>query len=592
LLATPGTPWLSISPTSIAEQPIYFREGMEYPFGYEILGPSTSPDALCTGYGNPCSIVATYLNRTPYESSLYEGQAFHFNVVDTGEPITLTVRSGYANRLHLVQDTTYRLIAQGVLGWPDTFGLVIKEGDALVFLGLADWELERTISIGCLSPIGVEQVRVLADHYREGDSCFDRFTNTQIAFSLDGESILLDQGESATLGDYEINLDIARTVDQYHCPDAGANNISFTISRRSPGDAGLERVESGLPPSSEEVNFPDPVLEWFIRGLIYKDSGPIFRSDLEHLSCFLRLYPLGWSQEDVPNQGQITDLRRFEHAANLTAVFLSGTSPADLAPLAHLANLTRLHVDHSELADLSPLRGLINLTHLRIDNNRVSDLSPLSSLANLRDLYARNNQIADISALSSLSSLARLNLDENSIIDLSPLSPLINLNQLSLYRNQIADVTPLTSLVNLTELSLESNEIVDASPLSALVNLTDLSLHDNGITDIAALSALVNLTDLTLHNNRITDISALAALPKLTGLRLDENQVKDISAVAHLTELRMVDLSANQITDISPLVENTGLGEGDHVHLAGNPLGADAVDKDVQQLMSRGVTVW
>jgi len=53
----------------------------------------------------------------------------------------------------------------------------------------------------------------------------------------------------------------------------------------------------------------------------------------------------------------------------------------------------------------------------------------------------------------------------------------------------------------------------------------------------------------------------------------------------------VVDLSGNQITDISPLVENTGLGEGDHVYLAGNPLSADAVDANVQQLMSRGVRV-
>jgi len=54
----------------------------------------------------------------------------------------------------------------------------------------------------------------------------------------------------------------------------------------------------------------------------------------------------------------------------------------------------------------------------------------------------------------------------------------------------------------------------------------------------------------------------------------------------------MVDLSGNQITDISPLVDNTGLGERDHVHLAGNPLDADAVDTYFEQLISRGVTVW
>jgi Leucine-rich repeat (LRR) protein len=580
-------------PGTSAEQPIYFPEAMEYPFGYEILGPSESPDTLCTsGPGHACSIVATYLNRTPYESSLYTGQAFHFNMVGSGEPMTLTVRSGYANRVHLVPDTTYRLIAQGVLGWPDTFGLVIKEDDALVFLGLSDWELERTLSIGCLSPIGAEQVRVLADHYREGRPCYGRFINTEIAFAHDGESILLHQGQSATLGDYEINLDIARTIDHYFCPDAGANNISFTISRAAPGDGGLAKTESGSPTASEEIDFPDPALEWFIRGLIYKDSGPIFAADLQHLGCFLRFYPLGWSPEDAPNQGQITDLTGLEHAANLTAVFLSGSSPTDLAPLANLTNLTRLYVDHSELDDLSPLSGLINLTHLWIDSNRVSDLSPLSALTNLRELYARDNQIADLSALSALTGLSRLNLNGNSIIDLSPLSPLINLDQLSLYNNQITDVSPLAALITLTDLSLEFNGIVDVAPLSALVNLSELKLQDNQIADIAPLSALVNLTHLSLDDNQIADIAPLSALVNLNDLRLGSNQIKDISALAHLTELRIVDLSGNQITDISPLVENAGLGEGDHVSLAGNPLSADAVDTQVQQLISRGVTVW
>jgi hypothetical protein len=118
-----------------------------------------------------------------------------------------------------VPDTTYRLITQGVLGWPDTFELLIKQGDALVFLGLADWELDRTLAIGCLSPIRAEQVRVLADHYREGQPCYDRFTNTEIAFLGDAESALLHQGQSATLGDCEIILDIARTIDHDYCPD-------------------------------------------------------------------------------------------------------------------------------------------------------------------------------------------------------------------------------------------------------------------------------------------------------------------------------------------------------------------------------------
>jgi Leucine-rich repeat (LRR) protein len=527
---------------------------MEYPFGFEILDPGKSPNALCTGF-HPCSVAAMYLDQVPYQFgpyAAYAGRAFRFKVVDSGSPMTLTVRSGYADRVHLVPDTTYRLIAHSVLGWPSTFGLVIKEDDDLVFLGLADWELDRTLSIGCLSPVRAEQVRILADHYREGDSCYDRFTNTEIAFLHAGESVLLHQGQSATLGDYEINLEIARTIDHHYCQDAGLNNISFTISRRYPGGSGssagtVGTAESGPPASSASIAFPDPALEWFIRRLIQKDTGPILASDLEQPVCFLKLYPLVWSGGDVPNRGRITDLRGLEHCTNLTAMVLSGDNVTDLSPLARLPNLSRLHVERSELADLSPLEGLVSLTQLRINDNQVSDLSPLSSLINLTDLYAPHNQIADISALSSLTSLSQLNLYGNSITDLSPLSPLVNLTQLSLYRNQIADV----------------------SPLSSLTHLTNLALYGNQITDVSALSSLVNLT----------------------GLRLGGNQIEDISALAHLTELRMVDLSGNQIADISPLAQNPGLGEGDHVYLDGNPLSADSFEADLLQLFSRGVHV-
>ena len=50
-------------------------------------------------------------------------------------------------------------------------------------------------------------------------------------------------------------------------------------------------------------------------------------------------------------------------------------------------------------------------------------------------------------------------------------------------------------------------------------------------------------------------------------------------------------LHDNQIEDISALVANTSLGEGDEVHLTGNPLSDKARNEQIPALQARGVDV-
>ena len=69
------------------------------------------------------------------------------------------------------------------------------------------------------------------------------------------------------------------------------------------------------------------------------------------------------------------------------------------------------------------------------------------------------------------------------------------------------------------------------------------------------------------------------------------NSITDISAVSHLTNLKLLDLTNNSITDISPLVSNNGLGQGDEVHVRGNPLNAVSLNTHIPELQSRGVDV-
>ncbi len=124
-----------------------------------------------------------------------------------------------------------------------------------------------------------------------------------------------------------------------------------------------------------------------------------------------------------------------------------------------------------------------------------------------------------------------------------------------------------------------------------MTGLDWLSLGSNEISDLTPLAGLTQLEDLKLPNNQISDLSALAGLAGLYGLYLPNNQISDLSALAGLAELHFLRLSDNQISDIYPLVQNPGIGDGDWVWLANNPLDETSCTIYIPELESRGVNV-
>ena len=58
-----------------------------------------------------------------------------------------------------------------------------------------------------------------------------------------------------------------------------------------------------------------------------------------------------------------------------------------------------------------------------------------------------------------------------------------------------------------------------------------------------------------------------------------------------MTNLSAVDLEGSDISDIAALVNNAGLGPGDKIILAGNPLSEAAHDTQLPVLQERGVFV-
>ena len=103
----------------------------------------------------------------------------------------------------------------------------------------------------------------------------------------------------------------------------------------------------------------------------------------------------------------------------------------------------------------------------------------------------------------------------------------------------------------------------------------------------AALCDLTKLRELILFGNAITDISALANLINLESLDLGSNSISDISVLSNLTNLTYLNLSDNTISDLSPLVANTGIGGGDRVFVANNPLSAESLTTHLPALYSR-----
>lgn len=232
-----------------------------------------------------------------------------------------------------------------------------------------------------------------------------------------------------------------------------------------------------------------------------------------------------------------------------------------------------------------------NLTHIFASRSEIGDLTGLETATNLETLFLSDNIISDISPLAGLTNLKDLWLGDNSIVDISPLAGLTNLEDLWLASNPITDISVLMNLTNLTDLYLTGNSVTDISALAGLTNLKDLALGFNAITDISPLAGLTNLEDLYLGWNAISDISALAALTNLTDLNLSNNALTDISSLVSLANLRELWLESNAISDLSPLVANMGLGRGDKLVVADNPLSEKSINTHIPALENRGLRV-
>ena len=144
-------------------------------------------------------------------------------------------------------------------------------------------------------------------------------------------------------------------------------------------------------------------------------------------------------------------------------------------------------------------------------------------------------------------------------------------------------------------LVLQPSELCSDHADAAIATFEDANL-EQAVRDKLSVGAQEDLTcglvsGLTRLDTRPALIESLVGVQNLTGLtsvNLNTNAISDISALSGLTSLRSLRLSDNpNLTDIKPLLDNTGLGVTDSVHLEGTSVSCT----DVTALRAKGVQV-
>jgi hypothetical protein len=187
-----------------------------------------------TSYPFPSPFKGTYVNQqfvTDMRASI-EKTAYIFKT-DSNANAYLLITKGIADSISLVLGETYQITYDILRGWPFGYQLIITKADELVFSGISTGKSSNP-SLNGLIPITVTQSKVLTDNYVFGsdDSFWLKKTNTEITFTLNENSIALHQGQSATLGEYNITLLIARKIDyEPNVYDAGQNSLSYIIAK-------------------------------------------------------------------------------------------------------------------------------------------------------------------------------------------------------------------------------------------------------------------------------------------------------------------------------------------------------------------------
>jgi hypothetical protein len=496
---TPGA-YFPVLRAAIISDPVISQLPVdEYPYrtisDHNYFYPANPSLALIkteVNYNNRPPLQVRYISKqniNQYTTSPYK-ISYDFETIDAHAPVSLWVSSENNTGIGFTPGMTYRIINESMP--PVGNGIVICQGSEIVYANIMDFGFDGCIGIdNCFWPLAVptfnvKQRRLLKDNYREINNDIEYIikTNLEIEFLFGEKSFVLHQGQSATLGDYKIDLFLADAIHTQFkrdvVVDGVTNGFSFSFCRL------IESIPSSVQsPGDEKATFVDSSLLTIIRNLMKINDRDLTRMDL------VGLYHL-----DASNKS----LNKLNGLENCGSLFL-------------------LDLKKNHIQELSPISNLSGLNFLFLDNNEISDLRSLSpaNLKALSRLSLNSNQISDITLLAQSHALYQLELSNNKIVDISPLSNLSELSNLNLSYNRISDISGLASLKMMYTLNLAFNKITDISVLSN-VPFFDLDLRGNSISDLSPLVEnpnLVRRSKIKLGGNPLSDKSISQYIPEL-----------------------------------------------------------------------------
>ena len=293
-------------------------------------------------------------------------------------------------------------------------------------------------------------------------------------------------------------------------------------------------------------------------GLFFDETGHISIVDVDDQ------YDTEPPVEEQPLcQAEVT----FEDASLEAAVREAlGLDPNEAITCEAAESLTTLDASGRNIRRIGGLEFFVNLEVLDLSHNFIRSIAPVGRLTKLQELNASYNLITSPGLSANLAQLSSLDLSYNLIED-------------------------LTTLVDLDVGSPGSPARVRARRMQQLPSLSHLDLSFNAVSDLTPLSLLTGLRYLNLSGNfSIQDLSGLSGLTGLEELNLQWNVIRDLSPLSGLENLEVLDLRHNRISHLSPLLDNPGLGEGDRIFLAYNPIDlGDCVA--FEMLKDRGIEI-
>jgi hypothetical protein len=185
--------------------------------------PAGNVTAFFAGGDASRDVVATVAAITP----LAELGGFRYDMRN-GARLTWIAKEPIAA---LQVGRTVRIVVDYSPGSPDASGILIFDGERLLFAALSDQNPFQHVLEGGISgfAIATQETRCAS---RARTRCHTSLVNLRLSIEHAGERKVLVQGESARLGEFAVDALVAqKVIYNPRCADAGLPGVCFVIRR-------------------------------------------------------------------------------------------------------------------------------------------------------------------------------------------------------------------------------------------------------------------------------------------------------------------------------------------------------------------------